>query len=412
MLSDIWLDRKDLKALKIDEDVRESLIVKPLNVSVRKEGNSYQYLLSDLMMSVIFRTSMVQSRSAWTCFITSEQDVKRIKDMLVRYRIEDRLWFKYILLQTTYYWQGSFAEEMDTYVDKTLKRLNTLQESYDRQYQQMDDIRLYESVIKLAHEISQANGRRHDIVMFNPTLATNYLMKILFQAPNDSLYMLFYQLMKLVSADFAPLSVGGAKDILFKIKKSISDMPKASLLLSKEDQQILLGLGRMINGNEYFQRAYRKMVDSSFNLSDYMLDGSFSTIYALQGKSSPSLKHDDSQRFSIPGFEDVQSENDEEFQVDPNLISAKDGELDNGKPNLSDISAHQIIDSNIVAYQEDDSESSASSAVSASAMPSLTDFTTDSSVVTVDDEPFELPSTKDSDSSDSSDDDKGPALDF
>lgn len=412
MLNDIWLNRKDLKALKIDEDVRESLIVKPLNVSVRKEGNSYQYLLSDLMMSVIFRTSMVQSRSAWTCFITSEQDVKRIKDMLVRYRIEDRLWFKYILLQTTYYWQGSFAEEMDTYVDKTLKRLNTLQESYDRQYQQMDDIRLYESVIKLAHEISQANGRRHDIVMFNPTLATNYLMKILFQAPNDSLYMLFYQLMKLVSADFAPLSVGGAKDILFKIKKSISDMPKASLLLSKEDQQILLGLGRMINGNEYFQRAYRKMVDSSFNLSDYMLDGSFSTIYALQGKSSPSLKHDDSQRFSIPGFEDVQSENDEEFQVDPNLISAKDGELDNDKPNLSDISAHQIIDSNIVAYQEDDSESSASSAVSASAMPSLTDFTTDSSVVTLDDEPFELPLTKDSDSSGSSDDDKGPALDF
>ena len=312
------LTRKDLKKLGIVNDVRDQLVVKTAAVPVIKNNktNAYEYELSDLLRSVVFRLVFIKNYQQIEQLDLEDHQFEltaEMKQLMKAFRFEDRYWFGQIKALNAPAvdqrdWEALAAD---------LKEVRQALAQYKEQSSKLDaKLRnfkvLYADLIKLVNEANE-DGLKVDAVQFNNQFDQNRFTHSLMAAYNQRLNWLFEDLGKfnltdedsddLSNTDKVLPSLNSVEIGLDALEKIIADHQVDNGLglvegSSKIGERITKYLQKVIDSDQ-FEEHYQKLVDSSFNLGDLDLgapgNDSLRNLFAERAKTFDELLADGDQ---------------------------------------------------------------------------------------------------------------------
>lgn len=166
------LTRKDLKKLGIVNDARDQLVVKTAAVPVVKNSktNAYEYELSDLLRSVVFRLVFIKNYQQIEQLDLEDHQFKltaEMKQLLKAFRFEDQYWFGQIKALNA----PAVAQRDWEALAADLKEVRQALKQYKQQSSKLDSqLRnfkvLYADLVKLVNEANE-DGLKADAVQFN-----------------------------------------------------------------------------------------------------------------------------------------------------------------------------------------------------------------------------------------------------
>lgn len=284
------LTRKDLKKLGIVNDVRDQLVVKTAAVPVVKNSktNAYEYELSALLRSVVFRLVFIKNYQQIEQLDLEDHQFKltaEMKQLLKAFRFEDQYWFGQIKALNAPAvdqrdWEALAADLKE--VRQALKQYKQQSSKLDSQLRNFKV--LYADLIKLVNE-ANGNGLKADAVQFNNQFDQNRFTHSLMAAYNRRLNWLFEDLgkFKQVAEDSDDLSnTDEVLPSLATVEIGLTALDSAIANHQTDDrvgltdgsprivERITKYLQKVID-NDQFEEHYQKLVDPSFNLDDLYL---------------------------------------------------------------------------------------------------------------------------------------------
>lgn len=330
------LTRKDLKKLGIVNDVRDQLVVKTAAVPVTKNNktNAYEYELSDLLRSVVFRLVFIKNYQQIEQLDLEEHPFKltvEMKQLLKAFRFEDRYWFGQIKALNAPVVDQRDWEALAADLKEVRQALGQYKEQSSKLGSQLSNFKVwYADLIKLVNDANE-DGLKTDAVQFNSQFDQNRFTHSLMDSYNRRLNWLFEDLGKfnltdedsddLSNTDKVLPSLNSVEIGLDALEKIIADHQADNGFglvegSSKIVERIAKYLQKVID-NDQFEEHYQQLVDPSFNLDELYL-GSVGNdgLKALFDKDFDAFLTDDSQ--TVTEVEKSGREKDE-------LASAFDG---------------------------------------------------------------------------------------
>lgn len=284
------LTRKDLKKLGIVNDVRDQLVVKTAAVPVVKNSktNAYEYELSALLRSVVFRLVFIKNYQQIEQLDLEDHQFKltaEVKQLLKAFRFEDQYWFGQIKALNAPAVDQRDWEALAADLKEVRQALVQYKEQSSRLGSQLSNFKVwYADLIKLVNDANE-DGLKTDAVQFNSQFDQNRFTHSLMDAYNRRLNWLFEDLGKfnltdedsddLSNTDKVLPSLNSVEIGLDVLDKVINDhqvdngfgLVEGS---SKIGERITKYLKKVIDSDQ-FEEHYQKLVDSSFNLDDLYL---------------------------------------------------------------------------------------------------------------------------------------------
>lgn len=330
------LTRKDLKKLGIVNDVRDQLVVKTAAVPVTKNNktNAYEYELSDLLRSVVFRLVFIKNYQQIEQLDLEEHPFKltvEMKQLLKAFRFEDQYWFSQIKALNAPVVDQRDWEALAADLKEVRQALGQYKEQSSKLGSQLSNFKVwYADLIKLVNDANE-DGLKTDAVQFNSQFDQNRFTHSLMDSYNRRLNWLFEDLGKfnltdedsddLSNTDKVLPSLNSVEIGLDALEKIIADHQADNGFglvegSSKIVERIAKYLQKVID-NDQFEEHYQQLVDPSFNLDELYL-GSVGNdgLKALFDKDFDAFLTDDSQ--TVTEVEKSGREKDE-------LASAFDG---------------------------------------------------------------------------------------
>lgn len=309
------LTRKDLKKLGIVNDVRDQLVVKTAAVPVTKNNktNAYEYELSDLLRSVVFRFVFIKNYQQIEQLDLEEHPFKltvEMKQLLKAFRFEDQYWFKQIKALNAPVVDQRDWEALAADLKEVRQALGQYKEQSAKLGAQLHNFKvLYADLIKLVNEANK-DGLKADAVQFNNQFDQNRFTHSLMAAYNRRLNWLFEDLGKfkqvaedsddLSNTDEVLPSLATVEIGLTALDSAIANHQADDIFgLSEGSSKIVERIAKYLQkviDNDQFEEHYQKLVDSSFNLDELYL-GSVGNdgLKDLFDKDFNALLTDDSQ---------------------------------------------------------------------------------------------------------------------
>lgn len=283
------LTRKDLKKLGIVNDVRDQLVVKTAAVPVAKNSktNAYEYELSALLRSVVFRLVFIKNYQQIEQLDLEDHQFKltaEMKQLLKSFRFEDQYWFGQIKALNAPAvdqrdWEALAADLKE--VRQALKQYKQQSSKLDSQLRNFKV--LYADLIKLVNEANE-DGLKADAVQFNNQFDQNRFTHSLMAAYNRRLNWLFEDLGKFNLADEDSNDLSDTDAVLpslATVEIGLTALDSAIASHQADDVFNLTGSPRIVEritkylqkviDNDQFEEHYQKLVDPSFNLDDLYL---------------------------------------------------------------------------------------------------------------------------------------------
>lgn len=283
------LTRKDLKKLGIVNDVRDQLVVKTAAVPVVKNSktNAYEYELSALLRSVVFRLVFIKNYQQIEQLDLEKHPFKltvEMKQLLKAFRFEDRYWFEQIKALNAPAVDQRDWEALAADLKEVRQALDQYKKQSAKLGSQLSNFKvLYADLIKLVNE-ANGNGLKADAVQFNNQFDQNRFTHSLMAAYNRRLNWLFEDLgkFKQVAEDNDDLSnTDEVLPSLATVEIGLTALDSAIANHQTDDMFGLKGSPRIIEriakylqkviDNDQFEEHYQKLVDPSFNLDDLYL---------------------------------------------------------------------------------------------------------------------------------------------
>lgn len=284
------LTRKDLKKLGIVNDVRDQLVVKTAAVPVVKNSktNAYEYELSALLRSVVFRLVFIKNYQQIEQLDLEDPQFEltaEMKQLMKAFRFEDRYWFNQIKALNTSHVDHRDWEALAADLKEVRQALAQYKEQSSKLDAQLRNFKvLYADLIKLVNEANE-DGLKADAVQFNNQFDQNRFTHSLMAAYNQRLNWLFEDLgkFKQVAEDNDDLSnTDAVLPSLATVEIGLTALDSAIANHQADDrvgltdgsprivERIAKYLQKVID-NDQFEEHYQKLVDSSFNLDDLYL---------------------------------------------------------------------------------------------------------------------------------------------
>ena len=309
------LTRKDLKKLGIVNDVRDQLVVKTAAVPVTKNNktNAYEYELSDLLRSVVFRLVFIKNYQQIEQLDLEEHPFKltvEMKQLLKAFRFEDQYWFSQIKALNAPVVDQRDWEALAADLKEVRQALGQYKEQSSKLGSQLSNFKVwYADLIKLVNDANE-DGLKTDAVQFNSQFDQNRFTHSLMDSYNRRLNWLFEDLGKfnltdedsddLSNTDKVLPSLNSVEIGLDALEKIIADHQADNGFglvegSSKIVERIAKYLQKVID-NDQFEEHYQQLVDPSFNLDELYL-GSVGNdgLKALFDKDFDAFLTDDSQ---------------------------------------------------------------------------------------------------------------------
>lgn len=283
------LTRKDLKKLGIVNDVRDQLVVKTAAVPVVKNSktNAYEYELSDLLRSVVFRLVFIKNYQQIEQLDLEDHQFKltaEMKQLLKAFRFEDQYWFEQIKALN-----APAVDHRDwAALAADLKEVRQALDQYKKQSaklgSQLSNFKvLYADLIKLVNEANE-DGLKADAVQFNNQFDQNRFTHSLMAAYNRRLNWLFEDLGKFKQVDEDSDDLSNTDEVLpslATVEIGLTALDSAIANHQTDDIFGLKGSPRIVEriakylqkviDNDQFEEHYQKLVDSGFNLDELYL---------------------------------------------------------------------------------------------------------------------------------------------
>lgn len=308
------LTRKDLKKLGIVNDVRDQLVVKTSAVPVTKNNktNAYEYELSDLLRSVVFRLVFIKNYQQIEQLDLEDHQFKltaEMKQLLKAFRFEDQYWFGQIKAFNAPVvdrrdWEALAADLKE--VRQALGQYKAQSAKLDKQLRNFKV--LYADLIKLVNEANE-DGLKTDAVQFNNQFDQNRFTHSLMAAYNRRLNWLFEDLGKFKQVDEDSDDLSNTDEVLpslatveiglTALDKVIAEHQAGDGFGLAESPRIVERITKYLQkviDNDQFEEHYQKLVDSSFNLDElYLGSVGNDSLKALFDKDFDAFLTDDSQ---------------------------------------------------------------------------------------------------------------------
>lgn len=314
------LTRKDLKKLGIVNDVRDQLVVKTSAVPVTKNNktNAYEYELSDLLRSVVFRLVFIKNYQQIEQLDLEDHQFKltaEMKQLLKAFRFEDQYWFGQIKALNAPVvdrrdWEALAADLKE--VRQALGQYKAQSAKLDKQLRNFKV--LYADLIKLVNEANE-DGLKADAVQFNNQFDQNRFTHSLMAAYNRRLNWLFEDLGKFKQVDEDSDDLSNTDEVLPSLATVEIGLTALDKVIAEHQADDRLGLARSpriveritkylqkVIDNDQFEEHYQQLVDPSFNLDELYL-GSVGNdgLKALFDKDFDAFLTDDSQSVTEVG---------------------------------------------------------------------------------------------------------------
>lgn len=283
------LTRKDLKKLGIVNDVRDQLVVKTSAVPVTKNNktNAYEYELSDLLRSVVFRLVFIKNYQQIEQLDLEDHQFKltaEMKQLLKAFRFEDQYWFGQIKALNAPVvdrrdWEALAADLKE--VRQALGQYKAQSAKLDKQLRNFKV--LYADLIKLVNEANE-DGLKADAVQFNNQFDQNRFTHSLMAAYNRRLNWLFEDLGKFKQVDEDSDDLSNTGEVLPSLATVEIGLTALDKVIAEHQADDRLGLARSpriveritkylqkVIDNDQFEEHYQQLVDSSFNLDELYL---------------------------------------------------------------------------------------------------------------------------------------------
>lgn len=284
------LTRKDLKKLGIVNDVRDQLVVKTAAVPVVKNSktNAYEYELSALLRSVVFRLVFIKNYQQIEQLDLEDHQFKltaEMKQLLKAFRFEDQYWFGQIKALNA----PAAAQRDWEALAADLKEVRQALKQYKQQSSKLDSqLRnfkvLYADLIKLVNEANE-DGLKVDAVQFNNQFDQNRFTHSLMAAYNQRLNWLFEDLGKFKQVDEDSDDLSNTDEVLPSLATVEIGLTAVDSAITNHQADDRVGLTdgspriveritkylQKVIDNDQFEEHYQKLVDPSFNLDDLYL---------------------------------------------------------------------------------------------------------------------------------------------
>lgn len=308
------LTRKDLKKLGIVNDVRDQLVVKTAAVPVTKNNktNAYEYELSDLLRSVVFRLVFIKNYQQIEQLDLEDHQFKltaEMKQLLKAFRFEDQYWFGQIKALNAPVADQRDWEALAADLKEVRQALGQYKQQSSKLGSQLSNFKtLYADLIKLVNEANE-NGLKADAVQFNNQFDQNRFTHSLMAAYNRRLNWLFEDLGKFKQVDEDSDDLSNTDEVLPSLATVEIGLMALDNAIANHQTDDIFGLARSpriveritkylqkVIDNDQFEEHYQQLVDSSFNLDELYL-GSVGNdgLKDLFDKDFNALLTDDSQ---------------------------------------------------------------------------------------------------------------------
>ena len=308
------LTRKDLKKLGIVNDVRDQLVVKTVAVPVTKNNktNAYEYELSDLLRSVVFRLVFIKNYQQIEQLDLEDHQFKLTaerKQLLKAFRFEDRYWFGQIKALNAPVVDQRDWEALAADLKEVRQALAQYKEQSAKLDKQLRNFKvLYADLIKLVNEANE-DGLKVDAVQFNNQFDQNRFTHSLMAAYNRRLNWLFEDLGKFKQVDEDSDDLSNTDEVLPSLATVEIGLTALDRVIAEHQADDGFGLAESLRiveritkylqkviDNDQFEEHYQQLVDPSFNLDELYL-GSVGNdgLKALFDKDFDAFLTDDSQ---------------------------------------------------------------------------------------------------------------------
>lgn len=283
------LTRKDLKKLGIVNDVRDQLVVKTAAVPVVKNSktNAYEYELSALLRSVVFRLVFIKNYQQIEQLDLEDHQFKltaEVKQLLKAFRFEDQYWFGQIKALNAPAVDQRDWEALSADLKEVRQALKQYKQQSSKLDSQLSNFKvLYADLIKLVNEANE-NGLKADAVQFNNQFDQNRFTHSLMAAYNRRLNWLFEDLGKFKQVDEDSDDLSNTDEVLpslATVEIGLTALDSAIANHQTDDIFGLKGSPRIVEriakylqkviDNDQFEEHYQKLVDSGFNLDELYL---------------------------------------------------------------------------------------------------------------------------------------------
>ena len=308
------LTRKDLKKLGIVNDVRDQLVVKTAAVPVTKNNktNAYEYDLSDLLRSVVFRLVFIKNYQQIEQLDLGDHQFEltaEMKQLLKAFRFEDQYWFGQIKALNAPAVDRRDWEALAADLKEVRQALGQYKEQSSKLDAQLRNFKvLYADLIKLVNDANE-DGLKVDAVQFNNQFDQNQFTHSLMASYNRRLNWLFEDLGKFKQVDEDSDDLSNTDEVLpslatveiglTALDKVIAEHQAGDGFDLAESPRIVERITKYLQkviDNDQFEEHYQQLVDPSFNLDELYL-GSVGNdgLKALFDKDFDAFLTDDSQ---------------------------------------------------------------------------------------------------------------------